>query len=247
MSKSAFPNFSGRGGALDGPGIESIELVVDRYGSMADQVHAALRDAIVEVRLAPGAPISENSICRQFAVSRTPVRSAIQRLSEEGLVDVYPQLGSFVAPIRLGELQDSHFIRRSLEVALLREVAPKWTPAMSAAMREAIADQERHIAAGDAGGFFMADEAFHRVLGTASGRDGVWQAILAAKVTLSRFHRYWAQPQRLSAVITEHLAVVDALDRGDAPGAETALVTHLDMVFVIYEQLPEEQRKHLIA
>lgn len=65
------------------------------------------------------------------------------------------------------------------------------------------------------------------------------------KVTLSRFHRYWAKPERLPAVIEEHLAVVDALDRGDAEGAEKALVTHLDMVFVIYEQLPEEERKHL--
>lgn len=46
-------------------------------------------------------------------------------------------------------------------------------------------------------------------------------------------------------MIEEHLAVVDALDRGDANAAEKALVTHLDMVFVIYEQLPEEERKHL--
>ncbi len=247
MTKNTTAGFTGRGAHQEAPGsgIESVELVVNRYGSVADQVHAALRQAIVEVRLAPGAPISENSICRQFSVSRTPVRAAIQRLSEEGLVDVYPQLGSFVAPIRLGEIQDSHFIRRSLEVALLREVAPKWTKEMSRTMRDVIAEQERVIAANDASGFFHADEAFHCLLGTFSGREGVWQAILAAKVTLSRFHRYWAKPERLPAVIEEHLAVVDALDRGDAEGAEKALVTHLDMVFVIYEQLPEEERKHL--
>lgn len=245
LKKTPFQQQPGRGGATQASGIEGLALAVDRRSSVADQVHAALRRAIIEVRLAPGAPISENSICRQFAVSRTPVRAAIQRLSEEGLVDVYPQLGSFVSPIRLAGLQDSHFVRRSLEVALLREVATRWTDAMSSRMREAIAEQERVIAADDADGFFYADEAFHRLLTVFAGREGVWQAIQAAKLPLTRFHRYSAKPERLQDVVTEHLAVVDALDRGDAAGAEKALVTHLDMVFVIFEALPEEERQHL--
>lgn len=231
--------------ALGETGLEQLNIVIDRHGSVSDQLHQVLRRAIVEVRLLPGSPISENSICRQFAVSRTPVRSAIQRLSEEGLVDVYPQLGSFVAPISLAGLQDSHFIRRSLEVALLREVAQIWTPEMSQTMRAAVAEQERVIARKDPDGFFHADEEFHHLLGTFAGREGVWQAITAAKVALTRFHRYWAKPERLPDVIREHLAVVDALDRGDAAAAEQALVTHLDMVFVIFEQMPEDQRRNL--
>lgn len=225
--------------------LESIAVPIDRHLPVADQIHEVLRKAIVEVRLAPGTPVSENSLCRQFAVSRTPVRAAILRLSEEGLVDVFPQLGSFVAPIRLDGLHDSHFVRRTLEVALLREVAAKWTPEMSRTMREAVAEQERVIAAGDADGFFHADEAFHHLIGTFAGREGVWQAILAAKVTLSRFYRYWTKPGRPSDVVREHLAIVDALDRGDAAAAEAALVSHLDLIFVLFDQLPEDERQNL--
>lgn len=231
--------------ALGATGLESLSITLDRHGSVSDQLHSVLHRAIVEVRLLPGTPISENSICRQFAVSRTPVRAAIQRLSEEGLVDVFPQLGSFVSPISLAGLQDSHFIRRSLEVALLREVATRWTPEMSRQMRDAVAEQERVIACNDPDGFFHADEAFHHLLATMAGREGVWQAILSAKVALTRFHRYWAKPERLPDVILEHLAVVDALDRGDVAAAEQALTTHLDMVFVIFEQMPEDQRRNL--
>lgn len=231
--------------ALGDTGLETISVVVDRHSSVSDQVHAALRRAILEVRLLPGTPISENSICRQFSVSRTPVRAAIQRLSEEGLVDVFPQMGSFVAPIRLGGLHDSHFIRRSLEVALLRDVAQLWTPEMSQTMRDSVAEQERVIACNDPDGFFQADEEFHHLLARFAGREGVWQAILSAKVALTRFYRYWAQPERLPAVIREHLAIIDALDRGDAKGAEDALSTHLDMVFVIFEQMPEDQQRSL--
>lgn len=226
-------------------GLEGIELIVDRNLLVPDQVYGVLRRAIVEVRLAPGSPISENSICRQFAVSRTPVRTALQRLAEEGLVEVFPQRGSFVAPIRLTGLQDSHFIRRSLEVALLREVAPIWTSEMSRLMRHAITEQEHLIAIGDGDGFFRADEEFHHLLGTFAERERVWQAIMAAKLSLSRFYRSWATPDRLPDVICEHLAIVDALDRGDAVAAEQALITHLDMIFAIFERIPEKDRRSL--
>ncbi|WP_296038640.1 GntR family transcriptional regulator [uncultured Agrobacterium sp.] len=234
-----------KGKTLGVTGLGGLNLVLDRQRSASDQVHAALRQAIIEVRLAPGSPISENSICRQLSVSRTPVRAALQRLSEEGLVDVYPQVGSFVAPIRLVGLQDSHFIRRSLEIALLREVAPIWTPEMSRVMRNVVAEQERFIDARDGDGFFRADEDFHHLFGTFAGREGVWQAILGAKVSLTRFQRSWQTAERLPDVIVEHLAVIDALDRGDAVAAEQALITHLDMIFVIFGKMPEEQKKNL--
>ena len=226
-------------------GLDGINLVVNNRQSVSEQVHGALREAIVDVRLAPGSPISENTICRRFSVSRTPVRAALQRLAEEGLVEVFPQRGSFVAPIKLSGLQDSHFVRRSLEVALLREVAPRWTTGMSREMRSMIAKQEQVIAARDADGFFAADEEFHHLLASFAEREGVWQAILAAKVQLSRFVRSWANPERLADVIKEHTAIVDALDRGDAAAAERALVTHLDMIFMIYDGIPEEDQRRL--
>lgn len=224
------------------PGLNALTLTIDRRQSVSDQVHAVLRKAILDVRLAPNELISENSVCKQFSVSRTPVRTAIQRLAEEGLVDVSPQRGSFVAPLRLDGLRDSHFVRRSLELALLRETAPTWTPEMSDAMRRIIADQERMVATQDSDGFFCEDERFHHALARYSGRDGVWSAIQAAKVTLNRFHRYWAHKGRLVDVLDEHRALIDALDRGDAEGAEQALALHLDMVFVIFDRMSEEEQ-----
>ncbi|WP_211322729.1 GntR family transcriptional regulator [Palleronia aestuarii] len=231
----------------DTGGLEALRFDPGRGGSVADRVHGVLRAAIVEVRLAPGTPISENSICRQFSVSRTPVRAAIQRLSEEGLVDVSPQRGSFVAPLRIDGLRDSHFIRRSLELAILREVAGIWTEEMSAEMRAIIEDQARVIEAGNHDGFFEEDERFHHRLATFCGRDGVWEAIRGAKVTMTRFYRYWAHPERLAEVLREHGAVIDALDTGDAQEAERALSLHLDVVFNVFDRMSEEERRNLPA
>ncbi|RFC61996.1 GntR family transcriptional regulator [Fulvimarina endophytica] len=229
--------------AFDPNGIEGIELVVDRSSPAADQVYEALRAAIIEVRLAPGAAITENSICRQFAISRTPVRAAIQRLQREGLVDVYPQLGSYVSKIDVEDLRDFHFVRRSLEVALVREAAKVWTPAMSASLRAAVDEQKRVIAKDDPDGFFAADEEFHRLFAVLSGHEGVWKSVLAAKTQLTRFYRYWAKPQRLPDVIEEHLAVVDALDRGDGEGAVRAMTRHLDMIFLIFDEMAASENE----
>src|SRR5690606_19874134 len=124
------------------------------------------------------------------SVSRTPVRAAIQRLAEEGLVDVLPQRGSFVAPLRLDGLRDSHFVRRSLELALVRETVRIWTPEMGKAMHALIADQKQRLADDDPDGFLVEDERFHRALAEYSPHPGVWAAIQAAKTPLMRFHRY---------------------------------------------------------
>ncbi len=61
----------------------------DRRRQVSDQVYEALKKAIVSLRLPPRASISENRICRQVGVSRTPVRSAITRLVEDGLIEVF--------------------------------------------------------------------------------------------------------------------------------------------------------------
>src|SRR5262249_24368279 len=117
--------------STDSAGPLAVSLALNRKLPVADQVYEALKKAIVTLQLMPGASISENRVCRTFGVSRTPVRSAIALLAEEGLIDVYPQQGSFVAPIRLSLITDSQFFRKALEVAILLEAAGRWTPAMS--------------------------------------------------------------------------------------------------------------------
>lgn len=219
-------------------------LVLDRRLSVADQVYATLREAILAVRLMPGAAISENSICRQFGVSRTPVRAAIQRLSEEGLVDVFPQQGSFVSRIRIGGLHDSHFVRRTLEIALLREAASRWTEDAGRQLADTIEAQSADIARGDVDAFHRSDERFHQLIAAQAGREGVWPNVLAAKTKLTRFIRLSGSSERLPVVVVEHRNILDALNRGDGNAAEAALAIHLDKIFILFEDLPAEERRN---
>ncbi|MDQ0394186.1 GntR family transcriptional regulator [Labrys monachus] len=230
------------------PGSDGLGFAVDinRKHPVADQIYDALKEAIVSVQLLPGTSISENRICRHFGVSRTPVRSAVVRLSEDGLVDVYPQQGSFVSPIRLAEINDSHFVRKNLEIALLREAATKWSPEKSAHARAIIEVQRQAIEAGDGNLFFREDEHFHQAFAGFAEREGVWATVLQAKARLARFVRLFGKPDRLPVVVREHLAILDALDARQIDRAIQQLDYHLDMAFTILKQLPDEYGPYVV-
>src|ERR1700734_2292788 len=131
----------------------------NRRRQVSDQVYEALKKAIISLRLPPGTLISENRICRQIGVSRTPVRSAITRLVEDELIEVFPQEGSLVAPIKLSAVRNNHFIRKALEVAVLRRASEAWTPELAARSRQILTDQATVLANGDIERFHELDEA----------------------------------------------------------------------------------------
>jgi GntR family transcriptional regulator, rspAB operon transcriptional repressor len=223
-----------------------VAFTLDRKMPVSDQVFFALRRAILRLDLKPGASISENRICRHFGVSRTPVRTAIVRLAEEGLIDVYPQQGSYVSMIRLSELGDSHFVRCSLELAILREAAERWTADHSARARALIELQGAAVAAGRSEDFLKVDDHFHELFADVAGRPGVWGTILAAKARLGRFIRLAALPGRLPHAVAEHGEIIDALDRRDGEAAVERLQHHLDQNFVMMKELPDHFRPYIV-
>lgn len=214
-----------------------LSLPIDRRRQVGDQVYEALKAAIVSVRLPPGAAISENRICRHFGVSRTPVRSAITRLVEDELIDVYPQQGSFVAPIRLANIHDSHFVRKALELAVLREAATLWSPALSGRARTVLAAQRLAIEAGDIDRFHGEDENFHHNFSSSAGLEGVWNTIRGARIRIDRLHRLAFTQGRMPNVLEEHQAVLDALDAGNAEEAAARLEYHVDKILDLLDTL----------
>jgi DNA-binding GntR family transcriptional regulator len=224
----------------------ALTIKLDRRQSVSDQIYASLKRAIVSVRLPPGTSISENRICRHMGVSRTPVREAIIRLVEDELIDVFPQQGSFVAPIKLSTIHESHFVRKALEVEVLRRAASTWTATASASLRALIARQEAALAAATDDAFHELDEAFHRQFCSAASLDGVWNTIRSAKSRVDRLHRLSAIQGRLPLVVIEHRAVIDALDAGEADLAVERLVYHLDRALHILETLRLQHEKYFV-
>jgi DNA-binding GntR family transcriptional regulator len=193
------------------------------------RVHAWLRQAILAVELVPGAMIAESEIAARFGTSRTPVREALLRLADEGLVEIRPQRGTYVARMSLARIEEALFVRTAVEGAVLQRVAAGADrAALVRALDAAVDAQAAAVAAGDTPAALDADTAFHPALVVASGLPGVWDVVARARDLHHRL-RAIAVPQTDSAprAITDHRAIVRALRAGDGAAAAARMAAHL--------------------
>jgi DNA-binding GntR family transcriptional regulator len=199
-----------------------------RESALVPALYRDLRERIVSTSLRPGEALSELRIAEAYGVSRTPVREAFKRLAEEGLLEVVPQVGTFVGRIDLRGVRDDHFVRETLECRLVELAAARIDAVARARIRDNLAVQRRALSAGDAAGFFLADEAMHALIAELAGHPGAWNVIHAAKAQLDRVRRLsLANPARSKLRMAEHRAIAERLIAADGAGAARAMRAHL--------------------
>lgn len=207
------------------PGIEQAPRL-----SVRDRTLDTLRRRIISLDLPPGEPLSENELAQELGVSRTPVRESLILLREEGLVQVFPQIGSFVSLVDLGRVAEAQFVREAIECASLGDAVVDDTGI--AGLRAILKDQWDAEAAGDVEEFFRLDEDFHRELLRLAGHESAWTAVNSAKAHLDRARRLSLIDARpVATLIEQHTAVVDALANNDRSAADASLRVHLRGVF----------------
>ncbi|MGV9797848.1 GntR family transcriptional regulator [Mycobacterium sp. NPDC003449] len=199
-------------------------------------VYRELRHRIVTLRLPPGAPLSENELAAELSVSRTPVREALLLLAEEGLVQVFPQLGTFVSRVDPRRVADAQFVREAVEVASLADAVRRLEDGTLAALRQVL-DAQRE-AEHDVEAFFRLDEEFHQLLLAAGGHENTWRTVVSAKAHLDRARRLGLRMvSPVPALIRQHTAIVDHLAAGDLDASVQAMRTHLQLVFSDVERI----------
>ena len=220
--------------------------------SAARRVYGLLRQRIVEMSMLPGTRIVEKELAEELGTSRTPVHEAVQRLAEEGLIEVLPRVGTFVARIPLDSLEEAMLVRCALETAIIEKATERATPEGIARLRAILATQAECIANNDIRGFHRTDEGFHAALAELSGYPGVWPMILQAKTQMDRYRQLTLPlAGRMVDVMSEHSDVIEALATGDPKHAVAAMRSHLDHVLPVLEITrklrPEYFMPHLAA
>jgi DNA-binding GntR family transcriptional regulator len=195
---------------------------------IAPQLVAALRQAIIASELRPGSALSEKEIAGRFGVSRQPVREAFIKLSEAGLVQILPSRGTYVMKISLREVANARFVREAVECALARSASRLIDPDGVARLRRLIAEQAAVASRGDYAGFTALDEAFHQAIAEIVDCDYAARVVESARAQTDRV-RYLSLPgtSPIPLLITQHNAIVDALEAGDSDMAATAMRIHL--------------------
>ena len=181
------------------------------------------------MRRRPGEVISEAEIALSYGVSRTPVREAVLKLSDEGLLDVFPQSGIFVSRIPLAALPEAIIIRKALEETTARLAAERATASQVLQLRSIVERQREADEAGDRAAFHQADELFHATIADVARHPGIWTLILQVKMHVDRYRQLKLPVTgRMTQVIAEHEPILAAIEAHDPQRAGIAMERHLD-------------------
>jgi DNA-binding GntR family transcriptional regulator len=206
----------------------SIPTRLDRSRHAAPQVFERLREMILSLELAPGTVLSRADLATQYGLSQTPVRDALMKLGEEGLVDIFPQHATVVSQINVTSALQAHFLRRAIELEVVRTLSQQRDAALIAQLRAMIAGQKKLRDVKNYEQFSVLDQAFHRQMYEAAGVPQLWDLVRRGGGHIDRLRRlHLPVAGKTTAVVRDHARIVDAIEKGDAESAQAALRKHL--------------------
>lgn len=192
---------------------------------LRDQALRRIRAAIVLGELEPGAVIKDATLAAALGLSVAPVRVALARLADEGLVEAKPQSHTRVTPLDVGQVRDAAVVVRALHELAVREAAGRITPADVAAMRAANARFAAAVAARDTDAALAADDDLHAVPVARCGNGAIAATIDRLTPAIRRLERqrFDAAGGRVSVELHDRL--IDALAAGDTDAAVATTTT----------------------
>jgi len=196
--------------------------------TLADQAYREVKQLIFDFTLMPGARFSETELAQRVAVSRTPLRQALQRLQREGFLQVFPKLGWQVAALDFDTFDELYDLRILLETqAVQRLCEAEDRPALSAlAALWLLPAAERSTDGVEVGG---RDEDFHRQLVASSGNREMARvhADITERIRIIR-RLDFTQPARIDATYDEHARILGAISRRRSDEAQRLLRAHIE-------------------
>ena len=206
---------------------------LDRQENVPRQIYHILRTRILSTELSPGSSINERYLAEVLGVSRTPIREAIRKLSNDGLISIVPNVGTSVAsfdPLRVREFCQ---IRTGFECMAIEAAVQNFSLAEDRKLAQLIDDQDKTIDSGDMITNIAIDTEFHRLIMELSGYKVIPDFLQTAMGEILRArHLSIKLPGRLREPIMEHQKILEALRSGDSKLCVTAMKDHLDKSFV---------------
>lgn len=205
----------------------SIPAALQNARVTADVVADELRVAIRTGALPDGATLSQTELSQRFGVSRQPVREAMRQLAAEGLVDTRPHHGAVVRGLSIERLAEIYDNRALIEGHLLTRAIPR----VPAAALEQLRDQAAaKVSETEVDTWLARSEEFHDSLLTFAGDETAMELVAQLRAKAERYVHMWSgigslrQPDLAEG---EHVAIIDTILAGDAPGARALLETHV--------------------
>lgn len=210
--------------------LQNIQL--DRRLSLREQIYSIVRTLILTGAIKPGENIDEKEIAAQLSVSRTPVREAVKKLSDEHLIEVIAQSATRAARIDPHEIEESYLIRRALEVESASQAATRMTDAHADRLSDILHSHAKAIERRQFVEAIKADDAFHSAIAMISNLPRLWKTIEISKAQIDRCrHMMLPRAGQAEATLKQHTDIIDALKSGNPERAGNAMRFHLDSAY----------------
>jgi DNA-binding GntR family transcriptional regulator len=194
----------------------------------SERAYSWLREEILSFRMQPGMFIDKVEVCEKLGVSKQPVTAALTRLEQEGLVEIYPQRGSYVARLRLGAMTESLFIRGALEAAAMRRLAEDGNDLLTHTLKKTLDSQEAALAAENPGRYYTLDQDFHFAIAKALPFPQVAHQIDIGLATVKRCHELFRPDVKsIRGSYEGHRRIVAALEARDGEVASQEMTRHV--------------------
>ena len=189
---------------------------------LRENAYRAIRDAIVDGTLAPGERLNDGDLVEWLGVSRTPVREALARLEQVGLVRTKPGRSTTVSPLDVRAVRDAQSVTAAMHVLAVREALPNLSAAELDAMRGANARFADALRRGDVGAAIAADDDFHGVPVAACANHAVRSVLEQYTPVLRRLERLRFSSLSGRGSVAQHDRIIALCEAGDVEGAAAA-------------------------
>ncbi|MGH9057681.1 MAG: GntR family transcriptional regulator [Acidimicrobiales bacterium] len=195
---------------------------------LADRAYQRLRDEILSGRLAPGTPLSVPELARQFSISRSPVREAVQRLIYDGLAAGVPYRGAVVRSVAVNDLRHLYRVRELLEGLAARLATEHLDDGRLNKIKRTLDAHKQVVESRDEARHVELDVAFHRCIREACGNPYLNEILenIQGKAHLAQF-QLWRGEHGPQVAVDEHAQILRALTEGDPDRADAAARAHV--------------------
>ncbi|MFT3655174.1 HTH-type transcriptional repressor RspR [Bacillus sp. B01(2024)] len=191
---------------------------------MRDEVYHTLRNWIITGRLKPETKLKDKELSETLGISRTPIREALLRLEDDGLVMTKANRWTLVAPIELKEAENLYSIVWTLEKLALQQALPHMDAAVIQELKQLNEELLQTVKAGDKMAILEADNAFHHRIILLTDNAELCKLLVGLKVKIQRMEiRYFSEDDALTRSYNEHAAIIHALEQQDDAAALAAL------------------------
>lgn len=211
-------------------------------------IYQRIKEDILTLKIRPGEKISENDLCEQFSVSRTPIRGVFQRLNAEGLITIEPYKTTFASLLDFSEVEQMIYMRYAIEAAVLKDFVSNFDPMAIEKMRYRLRQQEVLLLGNDfiAEQFYALDAKFHNVWFQYTSREPLWKHINNAQANYTRFRMldivivknfreiYNEHEDLFAAICSKDIATVESQIKNHVYGGMRRLGTTIKTKFADY-------------